>query len=262
MPALFSAMAQYQTQSNKDPYANLIMQSFITNATIGAFINMVYLKPEVSPAAFSPFYSIPTVGDTTKLQTLTEMISGQIVPSIPRYRSIESQKAETLAANFICRVDWFTTTLKPTASLYSKVENVLKTAPELQTLTSLTAGAMALAIQPISATVAHTGHRRGGNALGLQATAQTWFTLDVSHYSSTDDEAAHNATRGVLARIESVTKSDKKYLPYQFMNDASFDQDVIEHYGAANVRKLKAVQERYDPKRVFQTLVPGGFKLP
>ena len=77
-------MAQYQTQSNKDPYANLIMQAFITDTSIGTFINMVYLKPEVSPAAFSPFYSIPTVNDTTKLQTLTEFISGQIVPSVPR----------------------------------------------------------------------------------------------------------------------------------------------------------------------------------
>lgn len=121
---------------------------------------------------------------------------------------------------------------------------------------------MALAIQPISARVGHVGHRRGGNALGLQATVQTWFTLDVAHYRAADDEAAHNATRGVLARIESETRRDGKYLPYQFMNDASFDQDVIGHYGAQNVRRLKNVQERYDPERVFQILVPGGFKLP
>lgn len=84
LPALFSAITEYQNKPNKDPYANLIMQAFITNATIGAFINLVYLKPEVSPAAFSPLYSIPTVTDTTKLQTLTEMISGQLVPTIPR----------------------------------------------------------------------------------------------------------------------------------------------------------------------------------
>ena len=121
---------------------------------------------------------------------------------------------------------------------------------------------MALAIQPISASVGHTGHLRGGNALGLQATAQTWFTLDISYYSAADDEAAHNATRGVLARIENATRRDGKYLPYQFMNDASFDQDVIEHYGVENVRRLKTVQDCYDPDRVFQTLVPGGFKLP
>ena len=80
-------MTAYQTKPNKDPYANLIMQAFITNASIGAFVNMVYLKPEASPAAFSPFYSIPTVTDTTKLQTLTEMISGQLVPTIPRYEA-------------------------------------------------------------------------------------------------------------------------------------------------------------------------------
>ncbi len=45
------------------------------------------------------------------------------------------------------------------------------------------------------------------------------------------------------------------------MNDASYDQDVLAHYGAANLRRLRDVQARYDPDLVFQKLVPGGFKL-
>ena len=117
-------------------------------------------------------------------------------------------------------------------------------------------------MQSISADVAQGGVRRGGNALRLQATAQQWFTLDTAHWSAADDEAAHDATQGVLARIENVTKSEGVYLPYQFMNDASYDQDVIRHYGSENVDRLRAVQERYDRERVFQRLVPGGFKLP
>ncbi|KAL8733401.1 MAG: hypothetical protein Q9181_003609 [Wetmoreana brouardii] len=236
-------MAEYQTTPNKDPYANLIMQAFVTNASIGAFLNMVYLKPEVSPAAFKPFYSIPTVNDTTKIQTLTQMISGQLVPPIPRF-------------------DWFTTSFKPSVSLYPQIDSIMTTAPELKTITSSTSGSIALALQPISASVVHAGNRRGGNALGLQATGQTWFALDTAHWSADDDVAIHNATRGILARIEDITKTDGNHLPYRFMNDASYDQDVIGSYGAANVQRLKAVQEKYDPDRVFQTLVPGGFKLP
>ena len=237
------------------------MQAFITNASIGAFVNMVYLKPEVSPAAFSPFYSIPTVTDTTKLQTLTEFISGQLVPTVPRYAALSPKQAEAPELTS-CRIDWFTTTFKPTVSLFSQIDHILKTAPELQALKALTAGALALAIQPISASVSRAGAHRGGNALGLQASDQTWFTLDTAYWSSTDDEAAHNATRGILARIESATRADGNYLPYQFMNDASYDQNVIEHYGAGNVRRLKTVQRNYDPDLVFRKLVPGGFKLP
>ena len=85
LPALFSAMVEYQSAPKKDLYANLMMQAFPTNNSIGAVLNMVYLKPEISPAAFSSFYHIPTTGDTTKIQRLSQMIGGQRVPAIPRY---------------------------------------------------------------------------------------------------------------------------------------------------------------------------------
>ncbi|KAL8727257.1 MAG: hypothetical protein Q9181_005778 [Wetmoreana brouardii] len=228
-------MLEYQSSPNKDPYANLIMQAFLTNASIGAFVNMVYLKPEVSPAAFSPFYSIPTVNDTTKIQTLTQMINGQLVPPTTRF-------------------DWFTTSFRPSASLYPQIESIMTAAPNLAALTSLTAGSIALAHQPISASAVQAGSARGGNALGLEYVNQTWFTLDTAHWSPDDDEAMHDRTRGILAEIENSTRNDGNYLPYRFMNDASYDQDVIGSYGAANMQRLKAVQEKYDPDRVFQTL--------
>ena len=92
-------MIEYQSNPNKDPYANLMMQAFTTNASVGAVLNMVYLKPEPSPAAFSPFYLIPTTSDTTKVQTLTKMISGQIVPAIPRYVLLAVPKKKSIALN-------------------------------------------------------------------------------------------------------------------------------------------------------------------
>ena len=83
-PAVLSAMSQYQSEPNKDPYANLITQVFTTNSSIGVVLTMVYLKPEVAPSAFKPFYSIPTVLDTTKIQTFSQVMGGQSVPAIPR----------------------------------------------------------------------------------------------------------------------------------------------------------------------------------
>jgi hypothetical protein len=85
LPALFAAMHEYQNAPNKDPYANLMLQAFPTNASIGAILNVIYLKPQVAPPAYSMFYNISTVFDTTKVQTLTEFLSGQQVPDIPRY---------------------------------------------------------------------------------------------------------------------------------------------------------------------------------
>ena len=160
------------------------------------------------------------------------------------------------------RWDWFATSFKPSASSYQQIESILTTAPELNELESLTSGSLALGLQPISASAVLAGKARGGNPLGLETVNQTWFVLDTGHWFADGDETAHNATRDMHAKIEDVTHADGSYLPYQFMNDASYDQDVIGHYSAANVQKLRDVQRKYDPDLVFQKLVSGGFKLP
>lgn len=84
LPALYAALAEYQTVPNKDPYANLDLQAAVTNASIGVLLNLIYLKPVESPSAFDVFYDIPTLLDTTKIQTMTEFLSGGVLPSIPR----------------------------------------------------------------------------------------------------------------------------------------------------------------------------------
>lgn len=45
------------------------------------------------------------------------------------------------------------------------------------------------------------------------------------------------------------------------MGDAMTGQKIIPSYGEANVKKMKAVQARIDPKNIWPTLLPGGFKL-
>ncbi|KAJ3567197.1 hypothetical protein NPX13_g6856 [Xylaria arbuscula] len=42
----------------------------------------------------------------------------------------------------------------------------------------------------------------------------------------------------------------------------SAEGDVLASYGPKNVKKMREVADRYDPDRVFQTLCPGGWKLP
>ena len=76
-------MQEYQSKLKKDLYANLMLQAFTTNASVGAVLNIVYLKPVANASAFAPFYSIPTTGDTTKIQSLTQMMSGQRAPPLP-----------------------------------------------------------------------------------------------------------------------------------------------------------------------------------
>ncbi|KAL1792959.1 hypothetical protein ACET3X_009466 [Alternaria dauci] len=243
IPALYKALAAYQTQPNKDPYANLMLQPFATNESLGAMLNMVYLKPEESPAAFNAFYDIPTVSDATKLQTLNEMISGQVVPSLPRW-------------------DWHSTSFTPSAEIYESINSIVSTAPEVAQLKALTGGTLVLGFQPISSSLVQAGLERGGNILGHSNVNQTWLVLDIGWWRQEDDAIAHSATRALLQKIEKVTKSSAAYVRYIFMNDASWDQAVVNSYGTNNVRYMRQVRERYDPSHTFYDLVSGGFKLP
>lgn len=61
-----------------------MIQAAPTNASVGVLLNMVYLKPEPSPSAFEAFYDIPTLADTTTIQSFYNFMSGAVMPDIPR----------------------------------------------------------------------------------------------------------------------------------------------------------------------------------
>ncbi|KAI0814719.1 putative FAD-binding oxidoreductase [Xylaria sp. FL0064] len=243
LPALFDALLEYQSVAAKDRYANLMMQAFPLNGSLGVLLNMVYNKPVASPAAFTPFYDIPTIADTVHIQPMTDFLASQVPPSLPR-------------------LNWYATSFKTDATLFKTVEKIVTTSPELDTIRNLTAGSIAVGWQPISTSAIHAGYVRGGNALGLEETNQTWFALDVGWWDAEDDAVANEAAASLVAKVEDAAKSSGQHVDYIFMNDAAVTQDVIGHYGKRSVAKLRAVQQRYDPREVFQKLVPGGFKLP
>ncbi|EMR69151.1 putative fad binding domain protein [Eutypa lata UCREL1] len=84
LPMLHAAMLEYQLNPQKDPYANVMLQGFPINETIGIVLSMVYLKPEMFPPAFEPFYSINTTSDSTTLSTYYEFLATQGSVDLPR----------------------------------------------------------------------------------------------------------------------------------------------------------------------------------
>ena len=43
--------------------------------------------------------------------------------------------------------------------------------------------------------------------------------------------------------------------------DAAGFQEIFPGYGPENHMRLQAIAQKYDPYGVFQTLMPGGFKV-
>ena len=50
------------------------------------------------------------------------------------------------------------------------------------------------------------------------------------------------------------TTSTDHLLPYTFMNDGGWMQDVPASYGARSIATIRAVSRKYDTKQVFQKL--------
>ncbi|PFH57056.1 hypothetical protein XA68_15573 [Ophiocordyceps unilateralis] len=242
LPALYAALAEYQAAAKPDAHANVMLQAFPMNTTLGAVLTMVYLKPEVRPAVFAPFYRIPFTVDAIKIRTYLDLLANTHIPNLPRY-------------------DWHASTFRPDGRLYASIQNMTSSPTNLDPLARLTSGTLAVGLQPMSRSGVLAGRSRGGgNALGLSSEAQTWLVLGGAWYSAAGDSPGHEAIRALGDKIADAAGPELA-LPYLFMNDASYDQKVIASYGPQNVARLREVQRAYDPDRLFQNLVPGGFKL-
>lgn len=64
-----------------------------------------------------------------------------------------------------------------------------------------------------------------------------------------------------LAKAAELARKRDALMPNQWMNNAAETADVIRTYGKENIKKMKAVSQKYDKEGIFQRLVPGGYKL-
>ncbi|KAI1841301.1 hypothetical protein JX266_012537 [Neoarthrinium moseri] len=121
-----------------------------------------------------------------------------------------------------------------------------------------------LFLQPIPSSLGRIGQQRGGNMLGLQNVKDNavMWTGGVTVYS---DEAALSVAKEGLdrmsAQIKSFSESNSGGIDFIYANYADDSQDPLGSYGADNVQHMREVAAKYDPTGVFQTRIPGGFKI-
>lgn len=60
-----------------------------------------------------------------------------------------------------------------------------------------------------------------------------------------------------VARAEDIARNVK----FRYMNYSDVSDDPLATYGDDNLKKMREVANKYDPTGVFQTRVPGGFKI-
>lgn len=78
---------------------------------------------------------------------------------------------------------------------------------------------------------------------------------------SQHDAQIRSLADNVMSNLTSYLHGAGALKDFQYINYSFQDQDPLGGYGNASLAKIKSASARYDPKQVFQHLVPGGFKL-
>ncbi|KAL4792633.1 hypothetical protein BDV19DRAFT_400448 [Aspergillus venezuelensis] len=104
---------------------------------------------------------------------------------------------------------------------------------------------------------------RHGNVLGLDRLQgdHLLLLLFLAWDDEADDTTFHEIGYGLIDTFKAYTKELGAHSEYVYMNYAAKEQNVMAGYGKESLKFLREVARKYDPHGVFQTQVPGGFKV-
>jgi hypothetical protein len=119
-------------------------------------------------------------------------------------------------------------------------------------------------LQPLPSYRWPIGKQHGGNVLGLDDLTNNAILYTAGVGIMADDapfEEAHALLKAMAADVVEFAKSVQGDMEFVYLNYADADQNPLGSYGVDNVKFLKDVAAKYDPTGVFQTRVPGGYKI-
>lgn len=238
---VMQAVAAYQYSGQLDRRSAILSYMGINNNTL--YVILAYMDAVERPAAFEPFYQIPNIFDGTRIrENLTELITEDVDRVVPRW---------TYGA----------TSFLLDNSTYVDVARVAYNATA--NLATINGGTMVLMPQPISVSMIVESKSRGASPMtsNLSHHAQMWLGINMGWNMESDDARIRNILMNTISDIENLTKSRGLYQQFVFLNDAHDSQDPLRSYGPNTYQDLKRISETIDPERIFQNLLPAGFKI-
>lgn len=161
---------------------------------------------------------------------------------------------------------WFTLTFKLDPQIIHKAISVYESlGAQLKGLVPDGDFCLFLVLQPLPATFGQHSAARGGNMFGLDRFSDDDCVLMVGVVEVATPELLATvgapAMRGAVAEIDAYAASVGGGVAFRYPNYADGSQHPLATFGAENIRKMKEAAAKYDPAQVFQTRVPGGFKI-
>lgn len=118
-------------------------------------------------------------------------------------------------------------------------------------------------LQPLPRCFARHSKTRGVNMLGADRIQDNAILLVTAIQVETWQLAQAIAPKfkAGVAEIEAYAKSLGADIDFLYGNYCDESQDPFASYGEKNIMHMREVSRKYDPDGVFQSRVPGGFKI-
>ncbi|KAI1779467.1 Glucooligosaccharide oxidase [Hypoxylon cercidicola] len=200
---------------------------------------MWYTESVASPAVYNAFTEIPNLGGVAELTTVDDVVN-QFGGSIPA----TTGRAFQLTFSF----------QNPNASVYMELFKIWENG------TSAVADVNGIFIEFLTQPQPVTN---GTNMFGLIGGKTDYVSVDMTaaYNNESDDALVEAAMTDIVEKQRALLKSHGYLIDFIYLNYADISQDVFDSWGADNVAKLQDVSKKFDPEGVFQTMVPGGYKI-
>lgn len=116
---------------------------------------------------------------------------------------------------------------------------------------------------PLTKALLEASQRAGGNAMDIPPSDGPLFVvlINPAWKLAEDDARIFAHVEGLVAELRSLARDKGLLHRYIFTNYGYAKDDVVAGYGEESVSKFWAASKKYDPEGLFQSAVPGGFKL-
>ncbi|PLB40384.1 FAD-binding oxidoreductase [Aspergillus candidus] len=246
-PQLVDAFVNFVDHLHEDPYASYIGMWQYSTATKQNTVAsaLEYTKAEPHPPAFHDFYQVKNVSDTMRLATMANLTAEIGQPD--GYRDVFLTGTYANDAKVLARA----------VKIHDSKIDVLKSQAKSKDWT------IYAMFQPWPKIFWEQSVKKGSNVLGLEQNDENLFQVlyDYSWSGAADDKLFRQTGIDALKELNEYAKSEGKFNEYVYLNYADRTQNPLRGYGQENLEYIKKVAETYDPDGVFQTQVPGGFKI-
>lgn len=248
IPEAIRAIAEFTTNLPQNPHSSLIgAVNYIPQLKdIGVGAALVETRGVEDAPAFARWEKLPKMVKTTQKKSILAMGLETALP----YNMFDT---------------WFTLTIKNDVRIMEKavevheglVNDLKAFIPDGEFMTQCL-------FQPLPMTFAQRSVAVGGNVMGIERNKSDGLLFQLNtmvNTSEQNDFAYQKVKAGVQAIKDFASTIEEGLLDWVYLNYADQSQDPLGSYGVENVDFMKGVAEKYDPRKVFQDLCPGGFKL-